>query len=451
MMKRLSGYFVWKRNELGELRTGSLRGLMSAFSSLKVRNFRLYFTGQCFSLCGRWIQSIAMSWLVYRLTGSVMMLTTVAFINQIPTLLLAPLAGVLSDRYDRFRILVGTQTALMCVAFLLGGLAVTDAIRVWHVMVISFFSGIASAIEAPARQSFYSKLVPPQSLTNAIALNSVTVNGSRFIGPAIGGVLISLVGEGYCFIINGISFIPVLVALFMMRLDPYRPSGVRRSMLEEFRSGFDYVKGYLPLKAVIVCVGVISFFGMPFVNVVPALVKGTLGGDSILLGYVNSAIGAGAVTAAFYLAARHKIRGLGKVLTITGLLLGIGFMSIAFVKIPVVAIVIAYPIGCALIGTLATSNTLLQSLVDDDMRGRVMSFFTMASAGLNPLGGLFYGWIAERTSLTAVIFGSGIICVVTACVYEYYRPRVRAATLERMSDSGIVPEIANAIDDRNPF
>lgn len=444
-------YFSWSRSELRELRTGSLRGVLSAFSSLRVRNFRLYFIGQCFSLCGRWIQSIAMSWLVYQLTGSIMMLTTVAFINQIPTLILAPLAGVLSDRYNRFNILVVTQATLMCVALLFAVLIFGGYIEVWHILVISLFSGIASAIEAPARQSFYTKLVPPDSLTNAIALNSVTVNGARFVGPAIGGILISLVGEGYCFLINGISFIPVLIALFMMKLEPFKRSDKKGHMMQEFRDGFEYVRSFMPLKVVICCVGAISFFGMPFLNIVPALVKDTLGGDSVLLGYVNSAIGAGALTAAFYLAARKKIRGLGKVLTITGLLLGVGFVAISFVRLPALAIVVAYPIGCALIGTLATSNTLLQSLVDDQMRGRVMSFFTMASAGLNPLGGLFYGWIAERTSLHTVMLGSGIICLVTAVIYERYRPRVRAATRERMAGEGIVTEIATAIDKQNPF
>lgn len=379
------------------------------------------------------------------------MLTTVAFINQIPTLLLAPAAGVISDRYNRFNIMVATQATLMLAAMLLAALTLTGNIAVWHIIVISLFSGIASAVEAPARQSFYTKLVPSASLTNAIALNSVTVNGSRFIGPAIGGILISAFGEGWCFLINAISFIPVFVALYMMKLEPFKPSPVREGAIESFRSGLRYVNGFLPLKAVIFCVGAISFFGMPFLNVIPALVRGTLGGDSTLLGYINSAIGAGALTAAFYLAARRRIKGLGKVLTITTLMLGMGFLLISFTSIPTAAIIIAYPIGCALIGTLATSNTLLQSLVDDDKRGRVMSFYTMASAGLNPLGGLFYGWVAEKTSLSLTIACSGVICLIAGCVYEYYRPRVRAATRDRIAEEGMVKEIATAIGDRNPF
>lgn len=451
MAKEKRKYFIWKRNELKELRAGNIRGALSAFSSLSSRNFRLYFIGQCFSLCGRWIQSIAMSWLVYRLTDSIIMLTTVAFINQIPTLILGPVAGVLSDRYNRFNIMAATQAILMTAAFTLAFLTITGAISVWHIIVVSLLSGIASAIEAPARQSFYTKLVPPESLTNAIALNSVTVNGSRFIGPAIGGILISSVGEGWCFLINGFSFIPVFVALYMMKLQPFRRTLKRENAFQSLKEGVRYVRDFLPLKAVIFCVGAISFFGMPFLNVIPALVSGTLGGDSTLLGYVNSAIGAGALTAAFYLASRKRIKGLGKVLTITTLLLGVSFAALSLVRVQTLAIILAYPIGCALIGTLATSNTLLQSLVDDDKRGRVMSFYTMASAGLNPLGGLFYGWVAEKTSLSAVIASSGLICIIAGCIYEHYRPRVRAAARDRMSKDGIVEEIATAIGTRNPF
>ncbi len=279
---------------------GNMRGWLSAFSSLSVRNFRLYFVGQCFSLSGRWIQSIAMSWLVYRLTDSVIMLSTVVFINQIPTLILAPLAGVLSDRYNRFNIMVATQATLMLAAFSLAVLTLTGTVEVVHIIVISLMSGIASAIEAPARQSFYTRLVPPESLTNAIALNSVTVNGSRFIGPAAGGLLISAVGEGWCFLINGVSFVAVFVALYMMRLEPFRRSPSREKAMESLLEGVKYFREFLPLRAVIFCVGAVGFFGMPFLNIMPALARDTLGGDSTLMGYINSAIGAGAVTATLH-------------------------------------------------------------------------------------------------------------------------------------------------------
>lgn len=450
-MNKKRKYSHWKLPELKELRAGNLRGLLSAFTSLRVRNYRLYFIGQCISLAGRWIQSIAMSWLVYNLTGSIVMLATVAFINQIPQLILGPVAGVMSDRYNRFNIMLTTQAVLMASAFVLAYLTFSETIVVWHILVVSVFSGIASAIEAPARQSFYTKLVPPAALTNAIALNSVSINGTRFIGPALGGILIGAWGEAWCFLINGMSFIAVFVALFMLRLEPFTPSPKRENAFRSFREGVGYVRGFLPLKVVILCVGAISFFGMPFLQIVPALVRDTLDGDSVLLGAMNSAIGAGAVTAALYLAARKRIQGLGKVLTITAVLLGSGLVLLSFVEVRTVAILIAYPIGCGLIGTLATSNTLLQSLVEDDKRGRVMSFFNMATAGLTPLGGMLYGFVAEHTSLTATIAGSGVICLAAGIVYEQYRPKVRAAVRDRTAHGRIVDEIAHGIDAQNPF
>lgn len=427
------------------------KGFLSAFSSLKIRNFRLYFIGQCFSLCGRWIQSIAMSWLVYSLTDSIIMLTTVTFINQIPTLILAPLAGVISDRYDRFKILASTQAMLMLFAFLLSFLVLSGHIAVWHILTISLLSGITSALEAPNRQSFYANLVPPANRANAIALNSVTINAARFVGPSIGGLLISFAGEGYCFMINGLSFIPVFITFAMMQVEPHKRVRESSNMLASFRDGFHYVRSSLPLRAVILCLASISFFGLPFLSITAAFVRENLSGDSTILGYVNSSIGAGAVTAAFYLASRRSIKGLGKILTITGLMLGVSLFAISFTSLNLVAYLLAYPIGCALIGTLATSNTLLQSLVDDDKRGRVMSFYTMASAGITPLGGLFCGWFAEQTSLETMLITSGIICIATGITYESYRPKVRSFIHNQVPINGTqVSDPVGGISE-NPF
>jgi MFS family permease len=449
----MSKRFLWHRSELKELRAGNARGLLSAFSSLKVRNFRLYFIGQCISLSGRWIQSIAMSWLVYRLTGSVVMLSVVAFVNQIPTLLLGPVAGVLSDRYNRFTILILTQATLMLSAAVLGILSLTDTIEVWHIMVVGLISGVAAGIDAPARQSFYTKLVSADSMTNAIALNSVTFNGSRLVGPALGGLMIGIMGEGWCFVANAISYIAVFISMYMMRLDKFVPTITRSNAMLQFKEGFGYIREYMPLRTVLIFVSVISCFGMPFMNVLPALVKDTLGGDSMLLGYVNSSIGAGALTAAFYLAMRKRVHGLGKVLTITAVAMGVAFILLSFVETPVLAVLLAYPIGCSLIGSRATSNTLLQLVVDDDKRGRVMSFYTMASQGLTPLGGLLYGWLADTASLPVTIAVSGVICLAAGCIYEFHRPKVREATLDRMAaENCLVPEIATAInEEKNPF
>ncbi len=391
-----------------------------------------------------------MSWLVYRLTGSIILLTTVAFVNQIPQFFVAPFAGVMSDRFDRYKIIRTTQILFMCQAFALALLTLTDMIRVWQLVALSLFNGVLSAVETPSRQSFYSKLVPAKDLSNAIALNSVAINGSRFIGPTIGGVLIALLGEGYCFLLNGISYIAVLAALMMMKLTPFRPSENRQAILFELKEGIHYIVGFLPIRAMLIYVAFISFFGLPIMSIIPALVKDVLGGDSTLLGYMNSSIGAGALVAAFYLASRKTVKGLGKVVTVAAVLLGLSLCSLAFIRSGVVACVVAFPLGFALIGTMATTNTLLQSIVDDSKRGRVMSFFTMCFAGMCPIGGMVYGSLAEWTSISTVLFAAGIVCLATGAIYEYYRPRVREATRDHYARHGVVPEIASAIEDASP-
>lgn len=452
-MKSNNKYFKWTKVDFRELVPTNFGAMLGIFSSLRTRNFFLYFIGQCISLSGSWIQYVAMSWLVYRLTGSILILTTVALLNQLPNLIITPFAGVLSDRFDKFKIIVGAQILFMLQALLLAYLTLSGRIEVWQILTLSLFTGIVASIEAPSRQSFYSKLVPASDMTNAIALNSATINGSRFIGPTIGGLLIALMGEGFCFLVNGISYIAVIVALLMMKLAPYVSKVSKMSILAEMKIGIHYVVGYLPLKAVLLFVAVISFFALPFMSIIPALVKDTLGGDSTLLGYMNSAIGAGAFVAALMLAARRKVKGLGKVVTISGFVMGLGLMLMAFTHSGAVACMLAFPVGFALIGSMAASNTLLQTIVDDDKRGRVMSFFTMAFAGMSPVGGMLYGWVAEHTSLSTSIFVSGVVCIIAAAVYEYYRPLVRAAAHNRFSKKGVVKEIASGIDDvnNNPF
>lgn len=446
-------YLHWPKQEWRELFPHNFRGLFRIFSSLKTRNFRLYFLGQCVSLSGTWIQNIAMGWLIYRLTDSVFLLTSVTFLNLIPSLFLTPLTGVLSDRFSRYKILITTQSLFMLQALTMAILTLGGWIQVWHILVLSGCSGIFSAIEAPARQSFYTRLVPEKDMSNAIALNSVAINGSRFIGPPIGGILISLMGEGYCFLLNSISYLGVLAALLLMNLPPFVRSMEHSHWGQEFREGFSYINGYLPIKVVILLVAAECFFGMPFLSIAPAVVRDMLGGDSQMLGYVMSSIGAGAMTAGLYLAARKKVQGLGKVVTICCAMFGLGLVLLSFVHIPWLACVVCFPIGFGMIATLASCNTLLQTLVDDDKRGRVMSFFTMASAGMNPLGSLFMGSVAKSLGIANVLWGSGALCVVAAACYEYYRPVIRRLARNPRSRDGVITEIAVGIDQsqNNPF
>ncbi len=454
-MVKWKKYWLFNLPDLRELVPHNFEGFLSIFSSLRTRNFQLYFLGQIVSLCGSWIQFVAMGWLIsHELGGSVLTLTTMAFLNQIPNLLFTPFTGVLSDRFDKYRIVVITQALFMTLALIIAALVLTGTVQIWHIMILSFCSGMVGAIEAPARQSFYSKLVPPEDMTNAIALNSVTINGSRFIGPAIGGILVGVVGVGYCFLINAASYIAVLTALAMMKLKPFVPQKRKMNIAGELREGFSYAAGFLPLKTVILFVATVSFFALPFQSVLPALVKDVFHGDSTLYGYLFSCLGCGALASALYLASRKHVRGLGKVVTIDGVLMGLCLIALSLTRNPIVACIISVPLGFTLIGSMAAANTLLQSMVVDNMRGRVMSFFTMAFAGMAPLGGLLYGWVAQAASLSTAICGSGLICLAAAGVYEYYRPRVRAAAHDRYTRQGEVnKEIATGIGEgfRNPF
>ena len=449
----LPRYFHWPQKEWGELLPRNFRGAFRIFSSLKTRNFRFYFLGQCVSLCGTWIQNIAMGWLIYRMTDSVFLLTSVTFLNLIPSLVLTPLTGVLSDRFNRYKILLTTQSLFMLQAMTLAVLTLGGWIEVWHILALSACAGIFSAVEAPARQSFYTSLVRPEDMSNAIALNSVAINGSRFVGPPIGGILISLMGEGYCFLLNSLSYLGVLTALLLMVLPPFVRSNGHSHWVREFREGLSYINGYLPIKTVILLVAAACFFGMPFLSIVPAVVRDVLGGDSQMLGYVMSSIGAGAMTAGLYLAARKRVRGLGKVVTICCSMFGVGLVLLSFVHIPVLACMVCFPIGFGMIATLASCNTLLQTLVDDDKRGRVMSFFTMASAGMNPLGSLFMGSVAKTVGINNVLWGSGLLCIASAALYEYYRPIIRRLARNPRARGKVIPEIAVGIDQsqNNPF
>ncbi len=445
-------YLHWPRREWRELLPRNFRGAMRIFSSLRTRNFRLYFLGQCVSLSGTWIQNIAMGWLIYRLTDSVFLLTSVTFLNLIPSLLLTPLTGVLSDRFNRYRILLTTQTLFMLQALTMAVLTLSGLIQVWHILALSAFSGICSAVEAPSRQSFYTRLVPKKDMSNAIALNSVAINGSRFLGPPIGGVLIGLVGEGYCFLINGLSYLGVLSALLLMRLPAFVRVVSASHWGTELREGFSYIKGYLPIKTLIFLVAAICFFGMSFLSIAAAVVRDVLHGEGPLLGYVMSSIGAGALTAGLYLASRRKVQGLGKIITISCAMSGAGLFALGFTHSPLLACLICYPVGFGMIATLASCNTLLQTLVDDDKRGRVMSFFTMASAGMNPLGSLFMGSVAKSVGLSNVMWMSGLCCIAAAAIFEYYRPIIRRLARNPRSKNQVIPEIAVGIEhSQNPF
>ena len=387
-----------------------------------------------------------MSWLVFRLTGSVLLLATVTFTAQIPILVATPYMSVFVDRFDRRKLLVLTQSLSMIQALLMAILTLTGLVQVWHIMVLSLLIGLINALDNPTRQSFYPSLVSPDKLSNAIALNSAVINGSRLIGPAVGGVLIGLLGEGICFLLNGISYIAVIVALLLMRLPSKRGCTAKQKVLEDMRDGFRYVVRNIPIRALLLLMSAISFFGLPLMTFIPAYVKTILHGESEMLGLLLSCIGVGSFVAALYLAARKSVLGLGKVVMLSGVLLGIGLSVMAFVTIPWVAAVLCLPIGFTIIAAVASINTLLQTLSGEDKRGRVMGYMAMAFTGMAPVGSMVLGAIEKWIGLQMIILLSGICCFVAALVFEYYRPLVRKHAHPVYIEKGIIREIAIGIE-----
>ena len=392
------------------------------------------------------MQQIAMSWLVFRLTGSVFLLATVTFMAQIPILVATPYMSVFVDRFDRRKLLMLTQSLSMLQALLMAVLTLTGLIQVWHIMILSLLIGLINALDNPTRQSFYPSLVPRDKLSNAIALNSAVINGSRLIGPAVGGVLIGLLGEGICFLLNGISYIAVIIALLMMRVMPQREKGVKQKVWEDMRDGFQYVVGNIPIRTLLLLMSVISFFGLPLMTFIPAYVKTILHGGSEMLGLLLSCIGVGSFIAALYLAARKSVLGLGKVVMLSGVLLGIGLSVMSFVSIPWVAAVLCLPIGFSVIAAVASINTLLQTLSREDKRGRVMGYMAMAFTGMAPVGSIILGAFEEFVGLQVIILLSGICCFLASLIFEYYRPVVRKYARPIYIDKGIIKEIVVGID-----
>lgn len=431
---------------LQELLPDHAKAFSHILVSLKTRNFRLYFAGMCVSLIGTWMQQIAMSWLVYQLTGSVFLLATVTFMAQIPILVVTPFMSVFVDRFDRRKILILTQTLSMVQAFLMALLTLTGTIEVWHIMLLSLFIGCINALDNPTRQAFYPSLVAKEHLSNAIALNSAVINGSRLIGPALGGILIGIFGEGLCFLLNSISYSGVIIALFSMRLPRTIPSGHSTKILSDIREGFSYVSENIPIRALLLLMSVISFFGLPLMTFIPAYVKDILLGESEMLGLLLSCIGIGSFSAAIYLAARKSVLGLGKVVTLSGFLLGLMLAVISMLKYAWAAALVCVPIGFAIITTVASINTLLQTLSDEDKRGRVMGYLAMTFTGISPIGSMALGVVEKYMGLPTIILISGICCILGSAVFEYYRPLVRKHARNIYIEKGIIPEIVVGIE-----
>ncbi len=367
-----------------------------AFRALQSRNFRLFFYAGMVSLMGTWIQNLALGWLVYRLTDSAFYLGLVGFAGQIPALILTPIAGVYADRLNRRNILMLTQFIPMMLAFLLSILVFTDMVSITLILVVVVINGLALSFDTPFRHAFLLEMIGDRRLiANAVALNSTLVNTARFIGPTLGGILIALFGEAYCFLINGFSFMAMLAALMMMHVPPFVKKVSERSVLADLKVGFNYTWNYFPARYMILLVMVTSIFGLPFQAFLPVFARDILQGDSRTLGFLTGAVGAGALTGAFYLAMREGVSKIPAIIRFSAFVFAIGLFIFSVSKMVWLSVIILYFSGFGMITQFSATNTLLQTVVDEDKRGRVLAFYSMSFMGFTPIGSLLLGTLSD--------------------------------------------------------
>jgi len=418
------------------------------FSALAHRNFRLFLGGQIVSLIGTWMQQVALSWLVYRLTRSAFLLGLVGFAGQFPSLLLTPFAGVWADRWNRHRMVIATQVLSMVQALVLAALVLTGAVAFWHIILLSLFVGLVNAVDVPARQSFLVQMVEGrESLANAIALNSSVFNAARLVGPMIAGVMIGLVGEGMVFLLNGLSYIAVIVALLAMRVPPPQvPSGRGEPVLGRLKEGVLYALGFAPIRDLLLLMALVSLLGAPYLVLMPVFATDVLRGGAHTLGFLVSAIGVGALAGALFLAGRRTVRGLGRVIVLAVTLFGLGLAAFSFSRDQRLSVAILFLTGFGMMVHMAASNTILQTVVDDDKRGRVMSFYALSWMGVLPLGSLLAGALASRIGAPGTVFLGGLACVLGAAAFARTLPTLREQIRPIYMRLGIIPEVAAGIE-----
>jgi MFS family permease len=390
---------------------------------------------------------IATSWLVYRLTRSPFLLGVSSFAGSIPLFLLAPIAGVWIDRWDRHRTLIVTQVVSMVQSLLLAALALTGTIDIWQIIALMLLQGVVNALDMPARQAFLVEMVDQrEDLANAIALNSSMVNAARLIGPSIAGLIIAAVGEGYCFLIDGISYLAVIASLMAMRVSKKPRHPANRNALAEMREGWRYVSRSLPIRSILLLLALVSLLGMPYTVLMPVFAARVLHGGPHTLGYLMGAIGVGALAGALLLAARRTVLGLGRVIPLSAAIFGVALIAFGLSQMVWLSVVLLLAAGFGMMRQMAASNTLLQTIVEDEKRGRVMSFYAMAFAGMSPFGSLLAGVLAGRFGAPATVIASGIFCLIGAGLFARQLPRLREVIRPIYIQLGVLPEMASGIE-----
>ena len=427
--------------KFGQPRPDDANSLKLIFRALSHRNYRLFFGGQGISLIGTWMQQIAMSWLVYRLTDSALLLGVVGFTSRIPTFLLASLAGVLADRWNRHRVLVITQTLSMIQAMILAILVLTGAIAVWHIIFLSLSLGLINALDIPTRQSFVVDMIEKrEDLGNAIALNSSIVNGARLIGPSVAGMLIATLGEGMCFLLNGLSFIAVIFALLAMKITPKKREAQSSKVFQGLKEGFSYAFGFAPIRSVLLLLGVVSLMGMPFTVLMPIFAEKILHGGPQALGFLSGATGVGAIAGSIYLASRKSVLGLGRIIVISSNLFGIGLIGFSLSRLFWLSLLMMLLTGFGMMVEMASSNTVLQTIVEEDKRGRIMGFYTMAFMGMVPFGSLLAGTLANNIGAPNTVMIGGVACILGSVLFAKKLPSLRRITRPIYVEKGIISE-----------
>jgi MFS family permease len=416
------------------------------FRSLKYRNYRLFFSGQGISLIGTWMQRISMPWLVYHMTGSELMLGVVSFAGQIPTFLLSPFAGVITDRINRYHVLLVTQAVSLIQAAALAWLTLSGSVQIWQIVSLSVALGCINAFDVPARQSFVIDMVGKKDdLGNAIALNSLMFNGARILGPSVAGILLAATSEGVCFLINAVSYIFVIASLLMMKLEISRIKKSKPSILTELREGLSYTFGFSPIKYLLLLLSIVSLTGMSYTVLMPVFAKEVLSGNSQTYGFLMGASGVGALTGAIYLASRTTILRLGRIVPASAILFGSGLVLLSFSRMFLPALALMIFVGMGMMLQTAASNTILQTITDDDKRGRVMSFYTMAVMGTAPFGSLIAGALAKTIGTPLTMMLGGISTIIGAIVFLKKLPELRNIVRPIYVKMGIIPEVAVGI------
>jgi MFS family permease len=399
--------------------------LPATLRALRHRNFQLFFSGQLISLIGTWMQTIAQSWLVYRLTGSPLLLGTAGFASQFPVFLVAPLGGIAADRFNRQRLVIATQISSMILAAILAVLTLTGVVEVWHIFVLAALLGVVNAFDIPARQSFLVDMVGKEDLMNAIALNSSMFNGARILGPAISGILVARIGEGWCFFANSVSYIAVITGLLLMRVE--RPSRLALSgpAVARLIEGFQFARNTAPIRALLLLLGLVSLVAMPYSVLMPLFADRVLRGGARGLGILMGATGVGALLGALTLATRSGVRGLGRWVAFSCGGFGISLVLFSLSRNFWLSAMLLLPVGFCMMLQMSSSNTLIQAMVPDELRGRVMALYTMMFMGMAPFGSLCAGALAHGLGAPLTVSIGAVACIGAATLFFFHLPRIR--------------------------